>query len=64
MTDLIDIAFQGARSWLGFLERESKNVARIVAVVQDNREFFNAGIGDSCLDVAATKLEQLVKENK
>lgn len=48
---------------LTFFESVKPDVYRLIELVQSNQEFFgNPPIGQSCIRVAADKLEQLIKE--
>lgn len=50
---------------LTFYESIRSDVHRIIGLVQDNQEFFgNPPAGQSCIKVAADKLEQLIKGQK
>ena len=47
---------------LTLVEVEGASIEKIISIVQDNPEFFRVGVGYSCLEAAANKLEQLVKD--
>lgn len=51
-----------AISLLTLYEIEGNSIERIISVVQGNHEYFGARPGDSTLEAAAKKLEQLVAE--
>ena len=51
-----------AISLLTLYEIEGNSIERIISVVQENHEYFGARPGDSALEAAAKKLEQLVVE--
>lgn len=46
-----------AKSWLDFIKNEGDSIFRIVELVQDNPDFFDATIGVSCMEKAASKLK-------
>lgn len=54
-------AIEKTESFLALLKREGNHIFRIIEIVQNNQNFFEARTGDSCLEAAANKLSTLVK---
>jgi hypothetical protein len=42
----------------------SGSIEKLIELVQNNGEFFEVGIGDSCVGVVVNKLQQLIEETK
>ena len=54
--------FFGLIGWSKFMLETYKPVHRITKLVRDYPEFFEAGIGDPCMEKAADKLEKIINE--
>jgi len=54
---------RGVGPWSPTTQKRFKPaVDRLIGLVQDHSDWFDAGIGDSCLNAAADKLEALIGE--
>jgi hypothetical protein len=56
-------AIERVESLLSLLKVDGDAIFKIIGLVQDHADFFNVRMGHRCLQAAATKLEQLVREN-
>jgi hypothetical protein len=53
-------SIERVESLLALLKNEGDSIFKIIGLVQDNPDFFNASISDSCLEKAAETLEVIV----
>ena len=51
-----------AISLLALYEVEGNSIERIISIVQNNQKYFGVRLGNSAIEAAANKLEQLVSE--
>ena len=56
--------FNNLVGWAAFITEIYKPATKIIEMVRDNPEYFDAKAGDKCLEKAADKLEKLIKEKK
>ena len=57
-------AIERTESFLLLLKNDGDAIFKIIGLVQDHGQWFDCRDGHSCLQAAADKLEQLIKENQ
>lgn len=61
MTKPYQPQIEAARDLATFVESVGPAVWRITSLVHSHPEFFGVGLGESCMEAAARKLEELVR---